>query len=73
MNSTPITARCSVLGQRNDLQVLIEYAVNLMTTSLTGEKEVRQALFDKGYIDCIVQLQEKLFYNRNPVLPLFPF
>lgn len=35
-----------------------------MTTNNTGEKDVRQKLVDEGYIDCIVQLPEKLFLQR---------
>jgi len=36
-----------------------------MTTNLTGEKEVRQKLVDEGYVDCIVQLPEKLFFTTG--------
>lgn len=36
-----------------------------MTTNTTGEKEVRQILVDGGYVDCIVQLPEKLFFTTG--------
>lgn len=36
-----------------------------MTTNTTGEKEVRQKLVDEGYVDCIVQLPEKLFFTTG--------
>ncbi|PGA98732.1 type I restriction-modification system subunit M [Bacillus toyonensis] len=42
-----------------------------MTTNVTGEKEVRQALIEQGYIDCIVQLPEKLFFTTNIPCCLF--
>ncbi|NIK80536.1 type I restriction enzyme M protein [Paenibacillus castaneae] len=42
-----------------------------MTTTTTGEKEVRQAFVDQGYIDCIVQLPEKLFFTTGIPCCLF--
>mgnify|MGYP001258076437 CR=1 FL=1 len=36
-----------------------------MTTNLSGEKEVRQKLVDQGYVDCIVQLPDKLFFTTG--------
>lgn len=42
-----------------------------MTTNITGEKEVRQKLVDEGYIDCIVQLPEKLFFTTGIPCCLF--
>ena len=36
-----------------------------MTTNNSGEKDVRQMLVDDGYIDCIVQLPEKLFFTTG--------
>ncbi|TXR58817.1 SAM-dependent DNA methyltransferase [Bacillus sp. AY18-3] len=42
-----------------------------MTTNTTGEKEVRQALVEQGYIDCIVQLPEKLFFTTGISCCLF--
>jgi len=42
-----------------------------MTTNVTGEKEVRQKLVDEGYIDCIVQLPEKLFFTTGIPCCLF--
>lgn len=42
-----------------------------MTTNTTGEKEVRQALIEQGYIDCIVQLPEKLFFTTGIPCCLF--
>ncbi|MDX7895490.1 class I SAM-dependent DNA methyltransferase [Bacillus velezensis] len=42
-----------------------------MTTSVTGEKEVRQKLVDDQYIDCIVQLPEKLFFTTGIPCCLF--
>ncbi|WP_342716286.1 class I SAM-dependent DNA methyltransferase [Bacillus paramycoides] len=42
-----------------------------MTTNINGEKEVRQALIEQGYIDCIVQLPEKLFFTTGIPCCLF--
>ncbi|MDF2647436.1 MAG: methyltransferase [Paenibacillus sp.] len=42
-----------------------------MTTNNTGEKDVRQKLIDDGYIDCIVQLPEKLFFTTGIPCCLF--
>ena len=42
-----------------------------MTTTVTGEKEVRQKLVDEGYIDCVVQLPEKLFFTTGIPCCLF--
>ncbi|PFK16423.1 type I restriction-modification system subunit M [Bacillus cereus] len=42
-----------------------------MTTNSNGEKEVRQALIEQGYIDCIVQLPEKLFFTTGISCCLF--
>lgn len=42
-----------------------------MTTNVTGEKEVRQKFVDEGYIDCIVQLPEKLFFTTGIPCCLF--
>ncbi|MDT0163527.1 class I SAM-dependent DNA methyltransferase [Bacillus sp. AG4(2022)] len=42
-----------------------------MTTSTKEEKEVRQRLIDEGYIDCIVQLPEKLFFTTGIPCCLF--
>lgn len=42
-----------------------------MTTNTTGEKDVRQSLVDQGYIDCIVQLPEKLFFTTGIPCCLF--
>jgi type I restriction enzyme M protein len=42
-----------------------------MTTNVTGEKEVRQKLVDEGYIDCVVQLPEKLFFTTGIPCCLF--
>ncbi|KAF0822182.1 class I SAM-dependent DNA methyltransferase [Cytobacillus firmus] len=36
-----------------------------MTTNVKEEKEVRQHLIDEGYIDCVVQLPEKLFFTTG--------
>jgi type I restriction enzyme M protein len=36
-----------------------------MTTNTTGEKEVRQKLVEDGFVDCIVQLPEKLFFTTG--------
>ncbi|MEY2195750.1 N-6 DNA methylase [Neobacillus sp. BF23-41] len=42
-----------------------------MTTNTSGEKEVRQKLIDDNFIDCIVQLPEKLFYGTGIPCCLF--
>jgi type I restriction enzyme M protein len=42
-----------------------------MTTQLKGEKEVRQELVERGYIDCIVQLPERLFFTTSIPCCLF--
>lgn len=42
-----------------------------MTTSVKEEKEIRQRLIDEGYIDCIVQLPEKLFFTTGIPCCLF--
>ncbi|OXM85802.1 type I restriction-modification system subunit M [Paenibacillus rigui] len=42
-----------------------------MTTNNTGEKDVRQKLVDEGYIDCVVQLPEKLFFTTGIPCCLF--
>ncbi|NHN29651.1 type I restriction-modification system subunit M [Paenibacillus agricola] len=42
-----------------------------MTTNTTGEKEIRQALIEKGYVDCIVQLPERLFFTTGIPCCLF--
>ncbi|MEH7021214.1 type I restriction-modification system subunit M [Priestia megaterium] len=42
-----------------------------MTTRASGEKEVRQKLIDDSYVDCIVQLPEKLFYGTGIPCCLF--
>ncbi|WP_339229352.1 class I SAM-dependent DNA methyltransferase [Aeribacillus sp. FSL K6-2833] len=42
-----------------------------MTTNVKEEKEVRQKLVDEGYIDCIVQLPEKLFFTTGIPCCLF--
>ena len=36
-----------------------------MTTNTTQEKAVRQALVDEGFVDCIVQLPDKLFFGTG--------
>ena len=36
-----------------------------MTTSLTNEEETRKALVDEGFVDCIVQLPDKLFFGTG--------
>ncbi|MEP7198259.1 MAG: class I SAM-dependent DNA methyltransferase, partial [Chloroflexota bacterium] len=36
-----------------------------MTTSLTEEKAVRVALVEAGFVDCIVQLPDKLFFGTG--------
>ncbi|MFT4413443.1 type I restriction-modification system subunit M [Bacillus sp. UMB0728] len=42
-----------------------------MTTSVKEEREVRERLIDDGYIDCIVQLPEKLFFTTGIPCCLF--
>lgn len=42
-----------------------------MTTNNSGEKDVRQKLVDEGYIDCVVQLPEKLFFTTGIPCCLF--
>lgn len=42
-----------------------------MTTNTKEEKEVRQKLIDDGYVDCIVQLPEKLFFTTGIPCCLF--
>lgn len=42
-----------------------------MTTNVKEEKEVRERLVDEGYIDCIVQLPEKLFFTTGIPCCLF--
>jgi len=42
-----------------------------MTTNVREEKEVRQRLIEDGYIDCIVQLPEKLFFTTGIPCCLF--
>ena len=42
-----------------------------MTTNTSGEKEVRQQLVEDSYIDCVVQLPEKLFYGTGIPCCLF--
>ncbi|WDM03018.1 SAM-dependent DNA methyltransferase [Alicyclobacillus cycloheptanicus] len=42
-----------------------------MTTNTTGEKEVRQRLIEDGYVDCIVQMPEKLFFTTGIPCALF--
>ena len=36
-----------------------------MTTNLKEEKETRAALVDEGFVDCIVQLPDKLFFGTG--------
>jgi type I restriction enzyme M protein len=36
-----------------------------MTTGLTEEKNARVALIEEGYVDCIVQLPDKLFFGTG--------
>lgn len=36
-----------------------------MNTTVNEEREVRQRLVDQGYLDCIVQLPEKLFFTTG--------
>ncbi|MEK5478159.1 class I SAM-dependent DNA methyltransferase [Paenibacillus sp. FSL R5-0407] len=42
-----------------------------MTTNNSGEKDVRQKLVDDSYIDCVVQLPEKLFFTTGIPCCLF--
>ncbi|WP_345912067.1 class I SAM-dependent DNA methyltransferase [Bacillus altitudinis] len=42
-----------------------------MTSNTSGEKEVRRQLVEDSYIDCIVQLPEKLFYGTGISCCLF--
>lgn len=42
-----------------------------MTTNNSGEKDVRQKLVDEGFVDCIVQLPEKLFFTTGIPCCLF--
>lgn len=42
-----------------------------MTTNNSGEKDVRQKLVEEGYIDCIVQLPERLFFTTGIPCCLF--
>lgn len=42
-----------------------------MTTNVKEEKEVRERLVNEGYIDCIVQLPEKLFFTTGIPCSLF--
>lgn len=36
-----------------------------MTSTISGEKDTREALVEEGFIDCIVQLPDKLFFNTG--------
>jgi len=36
-----------------------------MTTNLTEEKATRIALVEEGFVDCIVQLPDKLFFGTG--------
>jgi type I restriction enzyme M protein len=36
-----------------------------MTTNLTEEKAIREALVEEGFVDCIVQLPDKLFFGTG--------
>lgn len=36
-----------------------------MTTNTTEEKETRKALIEEGFVDCIVQLPDKLFFGTG--------
>jgi type I restriction enzyme M protein len=36
-----------------------------MTTSLANEEETRKALVDEGFVDCIVQMPDKLFFGTG--------
>lgn len=36
-----------------------------MTTQVSQEKEARQALVEEGFVDCIVQLPDKLFFGTG--------
>jgi len=42
-----------------------------MTSNNNGEKDVRQKLIDDGYIDCIIQLPDKLFFTTGIPCSLF--
>jgi type I restriction enzyme M protein len=42
-----------------------------MTTNNSGEKDVRQKLVEDGYIDCVVQLPERLFFTTGIPCCLF--
>lgn len=42
-----------------------------MTTNLREEREVRKRLVDEWYVDCIVQLPEKLFFTTGIPCCLF--
>lgn len=42
-----------------------------MTTNNSGEKEVRLKLVEDSYVDCVVQLPEKLFYGTGIPCCLF--
>jgi type I restriction enzyme M protein len=42
-----------------------------MTTNTSGEREVRQQLVEDSYVDCIIQLPEKLFYGTGIPCCLF--
>ncbi|WP_281176963.1 type I restriction-modification system subunit M [Alicyclobacillus sendaiensis] len=42
-----------------------------MTTNTTEEKEVRKRLIDEGYVDCIVQMPDKLFLTTGIPCALF--
>lgn len=42
-----------------------------MTTNNSGEKDVRQKLIEGGYVDCVVQLPEKLFFTTSISCCLF--
>ena len=44
-----------------------------MTTITTGEKEVRQRLIKDGFVDCIVQMPDKLFFTTGIPCALFFF
>ena len=42
-----------------------------MTSNISGEKDVRKQLVEESFIDCIVQLPEKLFYGTGIPCCLF--
>lgn len=44
-----------------------------MTTNTAGEREVRQRLIEDGYVDCIVQMPDKLFFTTGIPCALFFF